>query len=92
MDADVSYKLNETKKQVYVYFLKHGSLGAGGTKIPWKDISKNKPIAVIDASKAVAEDTIAVTWLGFLNQKTGEIYDFGKEDIDGTYQKQNDGE
>lgn len=90
--ADISYKSNAKEKKIYLYFKRPTNLGEGGIRVRWKEIDRNKPIAIIDVSKAVEEDEIEIEWLGFTNKKTGEIYDFGKEDHQGTHRKQIDDE
>lgn len=88
--GEVIYKLDSKKKEIYVYFKRTTSLSNAALTTPWKYIDKRRPIATIDVSKALSEGTIEVKWIGFLNKKTGEIYDYGKNDHEGIHRKQAD--
>lgn len=73
----VYYELNEEKKEVYMYFKEPTDLGNGGRFVPFNKMDKTKPIAVIDVSRVLAEDKITVKWLGFIEKKSKEKYDYG---------------
>lgn len=82
------YRLDLKQQKVNVYLKKTKDLSEAALHTPWKDIDNNKPIAVIDVSKALSMGLIEVKWLGFANKKTGEVYDYGKDDHNGTHRKQ----
>lgn len=84
------YKLNTTKQKVYVYLKRTTDLSEAALHLPWQDIDKSIPIAEIDISKALSTGLIEVKWKGFVNKKTGEIYDYGKEEHEGTHRKRID--
>ncbi len=84
----VTYKLNVRKQKVYMYLERTSDLGEWAVKLNWKDFDTKKPIAIMDLSKALSTGLIEVKWLGFINKKTGEIYDFGVDVHDGTHRKQ----